>query len=147
MLDNVSSFFDAFNTYLNGYFNDWLEYFASLIIKLDTDIINYGDAISSYIGDLISVFDHNVQIILSNFEQYLNTQFVPDKDVVDFMLRDCIGWYHQIQDLLASKSYERSSFTLHISAFDYTYVFDDAALASNIKSVARLVITVPTMTV
>ena len=96
--------------------------------------------IGNYIGDLIDVVNFNTQIIIDNIKQYLDDKFIPDSDVVKFILSDCIGWYDQIQDLLDSKSYHENCFSLYLAPFDYTYVFDDAVLASQIKTVVEIII-------
>ena len=49
------------------------------------------------------------------------------------LLLGSLGWYYQIQDLLGSKSFSSDSFSIFIPGIDYTYVFDNADIAHDIK--------------
>ena len=62
-------------------------------------------AIGEFIGDLVSSINFNAQLIIDNLKKYFDTKFIPDSEYIEFLLSDCIGWYSQIQGLLAEKDF------------------------------------------
>jgi hypothetical protein len=137
---NIINYGNAVGDYINNGFNQYFEYIVDSFNSVGVDLINFIDAVASYIGDVISTLNLNTQIIIDNFRKFMLTLFVPDEDVVDFILSDCIGWYNQIQSLLSSKNYESSSFTINFPMFDYTFTLHDSTIVSSVKTVARLII-------
>lgn len=132
--ENIIEFGEAFSDFINDSFNDVITYIGDTITVVNSDIISNIDAIGEFIGDLVSSINFNAQLIIDNLKKYFDTKFIPDSEYIEFLLSDCIGWYSQIQGLLAEKDFSADSFTLYLAPFDYTFVFDDAELAGYIKS-------------
>lgn len=139
LLDNLFTFINDFSDFITGTFNDWLEYFSQLIINFNTDFTNWGNSFATYIGDCIDITDFNIQIVVSNLKQYFDTQFIPDSDNVNFILSDCLGWYYQIQQLLSSKSYSSTVFTLSLGDLG-TFTLDDPQLFLPIRSLIGVIV-------
>lgn len=140
LTNNVNNFFTAVDNYVDGSVSAQVTYIGDCVTTLDENISLNFDAFASYIGDCFATLNYNVEIIIDNIKQIVENQAIPDSDYLDFIISDCLGWYQQIYDVFDSKNFESSSFSFYFEAFDYTFVFDDAELAGNIKTSCSVVL-------
>lgn len=147
-VNNLGDFLDNLGKSLD--FNNKM-----LIDNLDTDIKNSFGVFSNTIGgldlslgnyfdDLSSTIISNIDTINDNLDNLLDVALVPDRVYLDFVLSDCLPWYHQLRDCLTGHNFDSDSLSLSVDFGDvlgsYTFTYDDAATAGRIRSIVEIIL-------
>lgn len=147
-VNNLGDFLDNLGKSLD--FNNKM-----LIDNLDTDIKNSFGGLSNTIGgldlslgnyfdDLSSTIISNIDTINDNLDNLLDVALVPDRVYLDFVLSDCLPWYHQLRDCLTGHNFDSDSLSLSVDFGEvlgsYTFTYDDAATAGRIRSIVEIIL-------